>query len=139
MASDLEKSPERILCLIPDRLGGVAMCTPALRTLHQRYPHAELTVAGNAAACDLLRGLPYVKRFYPFRDRPGLFRMIKIGRELRPYARDLTVVFPHSLRAAALARRMRICREVFIGSLFGGSWSSVGSISSKKPSGILMT
>ena len=30
--------------------------------------------------------------------------MLRIGRALRPYAQDLTVVFPHSFRAAAIAR-----------------------------------
>ena len=80
------------------------MCTPALRTLHQRFPDAELTVAGRAPGCDLLRGLPFITRLCPFGAKPGLFRMLQIGRSLRPYARDLTVVFPHSLRAAAIAR-----------------------------------
>ena len=80
------------------------MSTPALRTLHQRFPEAELTVAGRASGCDLLRGLPFITRLCPFPARPGLLRMLRIGRALRPFAQDLTVVFPHSFRAAAIAR-----------------------------------
>ncbi|MCH8204843.1 MAG: lipopolysaccharide heptosyltransferase II [Candidatus Hydrogenedentes bacterium] len=97
-------SPRRILALIPNWLGDAAMCTPALRTLHQRFPEAELTVAGRAPCCALLGGLPFISRFHDFPARPGPVRMLSIGRALRPYARDLTVVFPHSLRAAAIAR-----------------------------------
>ncbi len=97
-------SPRHILALIPNWLGDVAMCTPALRTLHQSFPDAELTVAGRAPACALLGGLPYISRFHDFPARPGPIRMLSLGRALRPYAKDLTVVFPHSLRAAAIAR-----------------------------------
>lgn len=100
----MSESPRHILALIPNWLGDVAMCTPALRTLHQRYPEAELTVAGRAPGCDLLRGLRFITRFHAFAARPGLIRMMRIGRSLRPYAKDLTIVFPHSFRAAALAR-----------------------------------
>lgn len=80
------------------------MVTPALRTISQRFPDAELTVAGRASSCDLLRGLPFITRFVSFSARPGFIKMLRLGRALAPFARDLTVVFPHSLRAAAIAR-----------------------------------
>lgn len=93
-----------ILALVPNWLGDVAMCTPALRTLHQKYPDAEVTVVGRAPACSLLEGLTSVHRFVAIPPKPNIIQMISIARALRPHARDLAVVFPHSFRSAMLAK-----------------------------------
>lgn len=98
-----EPVPERILALVPNWLGDVAMCTPALRALRRLYPDAEITAAGRAAACDLLAGLPWLTRLAPFPARAGFVDTIRIAYDLRPHARDLAVIFPHSFRAALLA------------------------------------
>jgi heptosyltransferase-2 len=95
---------ERILALVPNWLGDAVMCTPALRTLHRRFPQARLAIAGRAAIVELLRGLPYIYEAYVLPKRPGPVAMARIGWKLRPAARDLAVVFPHSLRAAVQAR-----------------------------------
>lgn len=94
----------RILALVPNWIGDVAMSTPALRALHNAFPEAELTVAGRASACALLEGLSWIARLAALPSRSGLAEMRRLARELRPYARDLAVVFPHSFRAAMLAR-----------------------------------
>lgn len=99
-----QPSPERILALVPNWIGDVAMCTPALRALHRRFPDAALTVAGRASACALLRGLPWLSDTITIPARPGVVETIRVARRLRPHARDLTVAFPHSFRAALLAR-----------------------------------
>ncbi len=92
-----------ILALLPSWLGDVAMCTPALRALHKRFPEAELAAAGRASACDLLRGLPWFSSIVPIPPRPGFIDLLPVRRRLRPHARDLAVLFPHSFRAAVLA------------------------------------
>ncbi len=89
--------------MAPNWLGDAVMCTPALRALKRRFPEAELTVTAKFPICDVLKGLPWIDRLMPISNRPGLFRMIQIAAELRPYARDLAVIFPHSARAALLA------------------------------------
>ncbi len=94
----------RILALVPNWVGDVAMCTPALRALHRRFPDAELTVAGKASACALLEGLPWIARRVALPNRPGLALMMASAKVLAPHAADLAVVFPHSFRAALLAR-----------------------------------
>ncbi|MDZ4860828.1 MAG: lipopolysaccharide heptosyltransferase II, partial [Candidatus Hydrogenedentes bacterium] len=95
---------KHLLALVPNWVGDVAMCTPALRALARRYPESELTVAGRSVACELLDGLPYLHRFVKLPAKPGLFAMIEAARALRPHARDAAIVFPHSARAAILAR-----------------------------------
>ena len=94
---------ERILALVPNWLGDVAMCTPALRALRRQFPEARLTVAGRASACALLDGLPWIDRLLPIPNRPGLGAMLKLRGRLKPHARDLAVIFPHSFRNALLA------------------------------------
>ena len=80
------------------------MCTPALRALRKRFPAACLTLAGRRGAIDLLRGDNRFDRMEVLPARPSLVAMLAAGRRLRPHARDLTVVFPHSFRAALQAR-----------------------------------
>lgn len=95
---------ERILALVPNWLGDAAMCTPALRALRRQFPEAHLTVAGRDAVCQLLEDTPWIDRLVPLPKRPALGQMLRLGWDLRPGARDLCVVFPHSFRAALLAR-----------------------------------
>ncbi len=99
----LPDNPRNILALLPNWLGDVAMCTPALRALRQRFPDAALHVAGKPAACLLLESIPWIGGLHPFPGRMGLPRMLRESRNLAPFARDICVIFPHAFRAAMLA------------------------------------
>lgn len=79
------------------------MCTPALRALHRRFPAARITVAGRNVACAALRGLPYLSGEIALPAKPGILRMMALSTRLHRAGADLTVVFPHSFRAALLA------------------------------------
>ncbi|MCH7909080.1 MAG: glycosyltransferase family 9 protein, partial [Candidatus Hydrogenedentes bacterium] len=95
---------KNILALVPNWLGDVVMCTPALRALHRRFPDAEITVAGRGVACEVLRGLPWLHRFVTLPARQGAWGMARSSLSLRSHSPELAVVFPHSFRAALLAR-----------------------------------
>jgi len=95
---------EQVLALLPNWIGDVAMCTPALRALHARYPEADLNVAGRAGACDLLAGISWIQNRIVIPPRPGIWTLPGLSQALKPFSRDIVVVFPHSFRAAALAR-----------------------------------
>jgi heptosyltransferase-2 len=62
-----------------------------------------------------LRGLPWLAKIIPFAPRPGPVDLLRMGCVLRPHARDITVVFPHSLRAALLARLAGARRRIGYG------------------------
>lgn len=97
-------SAEHVLALLPNWIGDVAMCTPALRALRTTFPQAALSVAGRAGACELLAGLPWIQNRIMLPARPGLWTLPVLSKVLKPCAQDIVVVFPHSFRAAALAR-----------------------------------
>lgn len=103
---------DAILALIPNWIGDVAMCTPALRALHRRFPDASLTVAGRDTACNLLAGLTWLDRRVIIPHQPGPMDLARSAWRLRPYARDAAVVFPHSFRSALLARLAGARRRV---------------------------
>jgi len=96
--------PETILVLLPNWLGDVAMCTPALRALKKRFPQAAIVACGRSSACELVDGLPYLSATMPVPARPSLMTMFRLpfpGGHARP---DLAIVFPHSFRSALMAR-----------------------------------
>lgn len=97
-------SVKNILVLVPNWLGDVVMCTPALRAVHQHFPDAEITVAGRGVACEVLRGLTWLHDFVMLPARSGVWGTARSGGSLRAQSPDIAIVFPHSLRAALLAR-----------------------------------
>ena len=97
-----DKTP--LLVLIPNWIGDAAMCTPALRALHRRFPEKAICIAGRGAPCDLLAGLPWVAHCVRLPTRPGLRGMVRCARMLAPYAAGQCVIFPHAFRSALLAR-----------------------------------
>jgi len=96
--------PQHILALVPNWLGDAAMSTPALRALHNKFPNAEITPAGRNAVIKLLQDLPWLAEGIVLPARPNSPALLRAAFSLRPRARDLAVVFPHSFRAALLAR-----------------------------------
>ncbi len=108
----MSDSYSKILALVPNWLGDVAMCTPALRAWHRRFPDAAITVGGKRAACELLEGLPWLAGHVAIGAKKGLWGLLGDGRRLRPHARDLTVIFPHSFRPALLARMAESPRRI---------------------------
>ncbi len=96
--------PAHILAIAPNWLGDAVMCTPALRALKTRFPQSTLSVAGQPAICTLLEGLPCIDRLHPLTSVRGLFALFAAAWAVADDARDLAVVFPHSFRAALLAR-----------------------------------
>jgi heptosyltransferase-2 len=99
----MKDEPKAILALAPNWLGDAAMCTPALRALHRRWPKARLTVAGRASVCALLAGLPWISQSQVLPAQATLQQMRAAADTCSPGRRGLCVVFPHSFRAALFA------------------------------------
>ena len=104
VARSMTTEPTTIVSLVPNWVGDVAMCTPALRALSTRFPNARHVVAGRAVACDLLRGLPYIHSCVNLPARASFAAMSAVAMPPGCEAPDWAVVFPHSFRAALQAR-----------------------------------
>ena len=99
--------PNSILAIVPNWLGDVAMCTPALRALRNRFPKSMMILAGPPAACSLLKDLPWFDQVVVFPRRPGFSALSTFVRNVHAAAGgapDLAVLFPHSFRSALMAR-----------------------------------
>lgn len=99
----MKHEPKAILALAPNWIGDAAMCTPALRALHRRWPNARLIVAGRASVCALLEGLPWISGLHAIPAQATLQQMRAAAALCSPGRRGLCVVFPHSFRAALFA------------------------------------
>lgn len=104
-------NPRQVVVFAPNWLGDVVMCTPAIRTIAQRFPHAHLTVVGKPSNCKLLEGLPSIQEFCPIPAKAGLLSMLRLANRFRGRPKDLAIVFPHSTRAA-LTARVAGCKRV---------------------------
>ena len=104
--------PAHILAIAPNWLGDAVMCTPALRAIKRRFPQSTLAVAGQPAICALLDGQPWVDRLHPLPSLRGLFSLLSASWTVNEDAQDLAVVFPHSFRAALLARIDELTRAL---------------------------
>jgi heptosyltransferase-2 len=100
-----------ILALIPNWLGDVALCLPALAELRR---DGQVAAVGHPALLALLADLQAVDATEAF-DRQGndagLPGLLRAGRRLRAQHASLAVIFPPSLRAAALAAVARVPRR----------------------------
>lgn len=97
-------SVAHVLAFAPNWLGDAAMCTPALRALRKRFPGATLSVAGREGICRLLDDLPWIDQLVSIPAQSSFMDMLRFARRIRPQRPDLAVVFPHSFRAALMAR-----------------------------------
>ncbi len=93
--------PRHVLVHLPNWLGDVVMCTPALRTLRRRFPLAHITIAGKAACIEVLEGLGYADATLQLGAKPSWPELRRAVKAL-PARPDLGIAFPHSARAALL-------------------------------------
>ena len=99
--------PSRIYVRLPNWVGEVVMCTPALRALRTAHPQAEITVEGKGSQRGLVTALESVDGFIqdPGRRPTDLLRH---GRWLAQRRFDWAVLLGESERAAAPALMARI-------------------------------
>jgi heptosyltransferase-2 len=83
------------------------MATPFLRALRLSFPDAKITYLMLPKVKKVLEGTPYADEFIFFTHR-GLLKDVRMGRELRSYAFDLSVVLPNSFTSAFVMRVAKV-------------------------------
>jgi len=103
---------KRIAVFLPNWIGDVVMATPAIRALKDAHPNAEMIAVTKPYVADTLAGSPWFDRTLLFDKKgPPERRFLAVAKQLRDAPIDAAVLFPNSLRAAALAK-LGGCRRI---------------------------
>jgi heptosyltransferase-2 len=94
-------APKNIHVRLPNWVGDLVMCTPALRALRHGFPDAKITVEGRSYMRGLMEPLETVDDFLevPSPER-GLRPLLKRMRRLRAGKFDLSLLMPDSQSSA---------------------------------------
>jgi heptosyltransferase-2 len=103
-----------VVVFCPNLVGDTVMATPAVRALRQAYPAARLVAVVKPHVAPTLGGNPWFDGVILFdpRSRDPRHRTLAAWRHLRAERAGLAVLFPNSLRSAALAWAAGVTRRV---------------------------
>ncbi|MBN9120890.1 MAG: lipopolysaccharide heptosyltransferase II [Planctomycetes bacterium] len=94
----------RIALFLPNWIGDVVMATPAVRAVRGAFPAAELVAVCKPYVADVLAGAPwFAETVLADKRGPRERRFLAVARRLRAKPLDAALLFPNSLRTAALA------------------------------------
>lgn len=96
----------KIAIFLPNWIGDVVMATPALRTIRDEFPTAEIVGVMRPYVTDVLAGTNLIDRclFHDPRGDSPQRRGWRFARQLRSENLDAAVLLPNSLRSAWMAR-----------------------------------
>jgi heptosyltransferase-2 len=104
-------APGKILIRSTNWIGDAIMTTPAVRTIRENFPAAEITMLAYPWVADIFRASPHVDRIMLYEKKgrhqglPGLWRL---GRELAAQRFDMAILLQNAFEAALLASLARI-------------------------------
>lgn len=94
-----ETSPTRFLVVSTTGIGDTLWGTPAIRALKETYPDSFVGVLTTPTGAELLKGNPYIDRFFIFRRGiNGIFSLLNLLVELRKERFDVAFIFHASDR-----------------------------------------
>lgn len=98
--------PEKILIRSANWIGDAIMTIPALRTIRENFPAAEISVLAYPWVADIFTASPCVDRVILYEKKgrhKGFFGMWRLSRELAVQGFDLTIFMPNAFSAPFLA------------------------------------
>jgi heptosyltransferase-2 len=98
-------NPRSILIRCPNWVGDVVMCTPALRSIRQRFPQARIAVLIKPSLRRVLENFPYIDEIIewdPKGRHRGLKSYLAFVRMLRQRSFDLGIAMTSSFSSAQL-------------------------------------
>lgn len=125
-------SIRRVLLIELNRLGDVVNALPAARTLRQRIPHVELSMAVDARYAPLVAMEPAIDRVLGVRDTRGMWEYRGLSRSARELDVDLVLSLSPVRRnaLAALVTRRRYAAGYFRGIAWGPNFARSNRIRS---------
>ena len=110
----MEALPEgirKILIRSTNWIGDAVMTTPAVRTIRQNYPEAEITLLALPWVADVFRASPHIDRIFTYdtNDRhAGLKGKIVLAGDLRKEGYDAAILLQNAFEAALITLLARI-------------------------------
>src|ERR1051326_8271394 len=104
----------KILIRAANWVGDAVMSLPAIRTVHARFPAAELVVLARPWVADLYARETGISRVIPYDAAPGfhdLSAKLRLARSLRREKFDCAILLQNAFEAAAVARLAGIPRR----------------------------
>lgn len=90
--------PERFLIVSTTGIGDTLWGTPAIRALKEAYPDSYIGLLTTATGCELLKGNPYIDRFFIFKRGLRVLTLLKLLKELRQERFGVAFIFHASDR-----------------------------------------
>lgn len=99
----IDLKPKKILVRSTNWIGDVIMTTPALRTIRENFPEAEITILALPWVADIFSACPHVDRIF-FYDKNGKYRGLRgrlpLIKDLAALKFDLTILLQNAFEAA---------------------------------------
>jgi len=95
----------KILIRSTNWIGDAIMTTPAVRTIRENFPRAEITLLALPWVADVFAASPHVDRIMLYRkngEHQGLIGRLKLVAELRRERFDLTILLQNAFEAALI-------------------------------------
>jgi len=94
-------APNNILVIIVARIGDTLLATPTIRSLHEQYPEAHITVLAHPGRREVLENLPFIDRLGKITKKSAPFKGRLPG---KPY--DLCILYSKDKALISYARRV---------------------------------
>lgn len=106
-----ELKPRRILVRSTNWIGDAIMTTPAVRSIRENFPDAEITLLALPWVADVFAASPHVDRIIPYHkngEHQGLKGRIKLIRQVASLRFDLAILLQNAFEAALVSALARI-------------------------------
>lgn len=95
---NVKERPQRFLIVSTTGIGDTLWGTPAIRALKEAYPDSYIGMLTTAIGCELLKGNPYIDRFFIFKRGLRVLTLLKLLKELRQERFGVAFIFHASDR-----------------------------------------
>jgi heptosyltransferase-2 len=98
--------PKKILIRSTNWVGDAIMTTPAVRTIRQNFPDAEITLLAYPWVADIFRASPHIDRLILYDKKgihSGISGLLRLSGELREKSFDLAILLQNAFEAAFIA------------------------------------
>ena len=104
----IEKNPKKILIRSTNWIGDAVMTTPAVHTIRENFPDAEITMLAVPWVADVFRMSPDVDKIFLY-DKKHLYQgkvngPMKLAKDLKPFGFDMAFLLQNSFEAALITK-----------------------------------